>query len=81
MICLLPFFDKNSLWGKISIRQTPLSVNQERPQAMKEGFGPVFQITIAKSNLAAWSKSVSQRLQEVLYSFGNNLSINSLRKK
>jgi hypothetical protein len=33
---------------------------------MKEDFRPVLQITIIKCNLALWSKTVSQRLQERL---------------
>jgi hypothetical protein len=42
--------------------------SKKRPQDMKEGFRRVLQITITntKWNLALWSKSVSQRLQEVI---------------
>ena len=38
--------------------------SKKRPQDMKEGFRRVLQITITKWNLALWSKSVRQRLQE-----------------
>jgi hypothetical protein len=34
---------------------------------MQEGFRRVLQITITKRNLAAWSQSVSQRLQEGMF--------------
>ena len=33
---------------------------------MVEGFRPISKIMITKWNLALWSKSVSQRLQEVI---------------
>ena len=42
------FRDKKWLWGESNIRKTELYVRQERPQDMKEGFRPVFQITITK---------------------------------
>jgi len=41
-----------------------LNVKTKRSQVMEEDFRPALKITITECNLALWSKSVSQRLQE-----------------
>jgi hypothetical protein len=46
--CLLSFFDKYPLWGKISIRKTGLNVKTKSSQVMEECFRPVLQLTIIK---------------------------------
>jgi hypothetical protein len=55
---------KNLFLCEFDILKKELYVKQLRPQNMNEGFWQVSKITIAKLNLALWSKSVGQRLQD-----------------
>ena len=42
-------------------------------QDMKESVSQVLKITITERNLPSWSKSVSERLQEGVYTFHRDL--------